>query len=49
MTNEKTIYSVWIGGIEINDTYLTKDKAEEIAAAYIEDGYTDVIIEQINH
>ena len=41
-------YSVWVGGTEVNDYYLTETLAEELANEYIEDGYDDVKIEQIN-
>jgi len=41
--NEK-IYSVWVGGSEVNDVYLTKAEAEELADTYKEDGYDDVVI-----
>lgn len=42
--NKKT-YSVWIGGVEINDYYLTKEEAENIAKIYDEEGYWDIVIE----
>ena len=40
-------YTVWVGGIEVNDFYLTKDQAERLAHCYIADGYTDVKIEKV--
>ena len=43
--NEK--YSVWVGGSEVNDYYLTLDEAQTIARQYITDGYDDVIIERV--
>ena len=40
-------YTVWVGGVEVNDYYLTKEKAEDLANSYREIGYNDVIVEQI--
>jgi hypothetical protein len=44
---EKT-YVVWVGGSEVNDSYLTKEEAENLAFEYEADGYDDVIIENIS-
>ena len=41
-------YTVWVGGTEVNDYYLTKEEAENLAFEYKDDGYDDVIIEKIN-
>jgi hypothetical protein len=43
----KLKYSVWVGGSEVNDYYLTKDQAEALAYEYKIKGYTDVQIEEI--
>jgi hypothetical protein len=40
-------YSVWVGGSEVNDHYLTKEEADRLAQVYKQDGYTDVQIEEI--
>lgn len=40
-------YSVWVGGIEVNDHYLTYTEANEVFNEYIECGYDDVHIEQV--
>lgn len=40
-------YSVWVGGCEVNDYYLTKAEAEDLAEEYKEDGYDDVFIEEV--
>lgn len=37
-------YSVWVGGVEINDYPLTAKQAEQVANEYKEDGYEDVAI-----
>ena len=41
------MYSVWVGGSEVNDTYLDHKSALRIADVWIERGYDDVIVEQI--
>lgn len=35
-------YSVWVGGIEVNDHELAKNEAERLAKEYRNDGYDDV-------
>ena len=40
-------YTVWVGGSEVNDYYLTQSEAQTIAQQYITDGYDDVIIERV--
>lgn len=40
-------YSIWVGGCEVNDYYLTKEDAEILAAEYEADGYDDVYIEEV--
>lgn len=40
-------YTVWVGGVEVNDHYLTKDQAERLSRCYIADGYDDVQIERV--
>jgi hypothetical protein len=47
-TKIKKNYSIWIGGIEVNDYYLTKKEAKKLFKIYQEKGYTDIIIEKIN-
>lgn len=43
----KECYSVWVGGIEVNDYYLTKDKAIILADEYNNDGYKTNIRKEI--
>jgi hypothetical protein len=38
------LYSVWVGGGEINSFYLTKEQAERVAKAWRNWGYTDAAI-----
>lgn len=39
--------TVWVGGIEVNDYYLTQNEAEELANDYKAKGYDDVVIETV--
>lgn len=38
------IYSVWVGGVEVNDVYLTRTQAAHLANEYLADGYVDVFV-----
>lgn len=40
-------YTVWVGGSEINTTYLDYNDAVELAKDYIAGGYDDVTIEKV--
>lgn len=40
-------YTVWVGGTEVNDYHLSLDEAQRLAYEYQNDGYDDVIIEEI--
>ena len=48
--NKKNImvdkYTVWVGGIEVNDTFMPKEEAEELANSYRKQGYRDVHVER---
>jgi hypothetical protein len=41
-------HTVWVGGVEVNDYYLSKEDAETLAEKYRKEGYDDVIVEEIN-
>jgi hypothetical protein len=41
-------WTVWVGGTEVNDYYLTKEKAERLAQLYRDDDYDDVVVEKVN-
>lgn len=43
----KSIYTVWVGGIEVTDEYLTEAEANKLVTKYEDEGYDDVRIEQI--
>lgn len=40
-------YTVWVGGVEVNDFYLSWTEAVTIATEYTSDGYQDVRLERI--
>jgi hypothetical protein len=41
-------YTVWVGGVEANDYYLTRDEAQALANEYISDEYDDVVVVRIS-
>ena len=41
-------FTVWVGGTEVNDYLLTEVEALALADEYLDDGYDDVIVENIN-
>lgn len=41
------MYSVWVGGSEVNSHYLTYIQAYNLAEEYKSDGYNDVVIQEI--
>ena len=44
----KKYWTVWVGGFEVNDYLMeSKEEAENLAKEYKDDGYDDVIIEEI--
>jgi len=32
-------HNLWVGGIEVNDTHLTLDQADDLALQFLDDGY----------
>jgi hypothetical protein len=40
-------FSVWVGGVEVNDYYLTEIQANSLAKQYCDQGYDDVLIEEL--
>ena len=42
----KSGYSVWVGGIEVNDYYLTKEQADRLASLFKMNGHDDVHVRQ---
>ena len=45
-TNEE--WTVWVGGVEVNDYYLTYGKAVSLAEMWADNGYDDVQIERVS-
>ena len=41
------VWTVWVGGVEVNDYLLTFEKATELSMQYVTDGYTDVCIQKV--
>lgn len=37
-------WSVWVGGVEVNDHYLRLQEAQDLANKYEAEGYTDVAL-----
>ena len=42
------MYSVWVGGGEVNDYYIDRDEAERIAERWRDRGYDDVVVDEID-
>jgi len=47
MAKKEERFTVWVGGVEVNDEYLTKEEADDLALEYEEDGYDDVVVEEV--
>ena len=47
MKERKRCYSVWVGGGEVNDSYLTNVEARVLAEEWQAKGYDDVVIEKV--
>ncbi len=43
--SDDAIYTVWVGGTEVNDYLLTLSDAQDLADRYKSDGYDDVCIQ----
>jgi len=43
----KSVYTVWVGGVEVNEDYVSLNEAQNIEQTYLNDGYDDVCIEEI--
>ena len=41
------VWTVWVGGGEVNDYLLDYETALRVAQSYIEDGYDEVVIEKV--
>ena len=45
--NKEKQYSVWVGGIEVNDVCIGIEEVKQIKAEWEYDGYTDVMIKEV--
>ena len=45
---DKKIYTVWVGGVEVNDSFLNWEDAEQLYKHWLSMGYHDVIIEEVS-
>ena len=41
-------YSLWVGGVEVNDYELNKEQVLKLEREYITAGYIDIAIEVLN-
>ena len=41
------VFTVWVGGIEVNSHLITEAEALELASSFKSKGYDDVIIERV--
>lgn len=42
------LFTVWVGGVEVNGYYMALDKARELAEGYLDEGYDDVAVVKLN-
>jgi len=40
-------WTVWVGGGEVNSYYLSETQAKDIAQAWIDKGYDDVVVKEV--
>lgn len=45
---EEKLFTVWVGGLEINDHYLTEQEAHRLANLYRNLGYEDIVLDRIH-
>ena len=41
-------WTVWVGGGEVNSHYLQEHQARDIAQAWIDKGYDEVVVEEVS-
>jgi|13_taG_2_1085334.scaffolds.fasta_scaffold203577_2 hypothetical protein len=41
------MFTVWVGGTEVTDDYVYYDEAKRLYDYYKEQGYTDVVVEEM--
>lgn len=47
MSKLDELYTVWVGGVEVNDYYLSHTDAVLLHNRYVAEGFDDVILERI--
>ena len=45
---DRDIFSVWVGGNEVNDYFLNIEEARELADKFKKEGYSDVVIQNMS-
>lgn len=45
---EDKLFTVWVGGLEINDYYLTEQEANRLVDQYRNLGYEDIVLDRIH-
>ena len=48
-TKGTLMWTIWVGGSEMSDYYVTKEKAEDIALQWRQAGYDDVIVQELEY
>lgn len=46
--HDKPLWTVFVGGVEVNDYYLPLQVAQDLANSYERAGYRDVAVERIS-
>ncbi len=44
---ESNSWTVWVGGSEVNNEYLSQERANYVAGYWIGRGYDDVVVEEV--
>jgi hypothetical protein len=44
MNEERTRFTVWVGGVEVNDYHMTETDAQKLADEYKAAGYDDTAV-----
>lgn len=46
LPENNNLYTVWVGGLEVNDSLLSKEAADNLAEEYRNNGHDDVIVQK---
>lgn len=47
-TGEEKRWTVYVGGMEVNDFILTFQTAERLGLSYLDDKYDDIVLKQLD-